>query len=182
MKISEILVEAPNDATAKMKQFVQQNKAELNKGQNDAPPGGALVGKIAPGTLARDKNVAAQRDPGRQAGSYTQKTTTPTVQTPPVAKPAAAPAPRGGGADRMPVAKPAAAPAKVSAPARPASADALAQKAGANIGLASTVSGSATNQAAQDKFNQRQPQAVAKKAKQPTKTVGAGGMSDDDRK
>ena len=46
----------------------------------------------------------------------------------------------------------------------------------------SNVAGSATNQAAQDKFNQRQPQAVAKKAKQPTKTVGAGGMSDDDRK
>jgi len=174
MKISEILVEAPNDATAKMKQFVQQNKAELNKGQNDAPPGGALVGKIAPGTLARDKNVAAQRDPGRQAGSYTQKTTTPTVQTPPVAKPAAAPAPRGGGADRMPVAKPAAAPAKVSAPARARTA--LPQASNSN------VAGSATSQAAQDKFNQRQPQAVAKKAKQPTKTVGAGGMSDDDRK
>ncbi len=174
MKISEILVEAPNDATAKMKQFVQQNKAELNKGQNDAPPGGAVVGKIAPGTLARDKNVAAQRDPGRQAGSYTQKTTTPTVQTPPVAKPAAAPAPRGGGADRMPVAKPAAAPAKVSAPARARTA--LPQASNSN------VAGSATNQAAQDKFNQRQPQAVAKKAKQPTKTVGAGGMSDDDRK
>jgi len=155
MKISEILVEAPNDATAKMKQFVQQNKAELNKGQNDAPPGGALVGKIAPGTLARDKNVAAQRDPGRQAGSYTQKTTTPTVQTPPVAKPAAAPA-------------------KVSAPARARTA--LPQASNSN------VAGSATSQAAQDKFNQRQPQAVAKKAKQPTKTVGAGGMSDDDRK
>lgn len=169
MKISEILVEAPNDATAKTKQFVQQNKAELNKGQNNAPAGGAVVGKIAPGTLARDKNVAAQRDPDRQAGSYTQ-TTTPTVQTPPVAKPAAAPAPRGGGADRMPVAKPATAPAPTRART------ALPQASNSN------VAGSATNQAAQDKFNQRQPQAVAKKAKQPTKTVGAGGMSDDDRK
>lgn len=172
MKISEILVEAPNDATAKMKQFVQQNKAELNKGQNNAPAGGAVVGKIAPGTLARDTNVAAQRERSVGLDAFGGKGAD--VSKPAVAKPAAAPAPRGGGADRMPVAKPAAAPAKVSAPARARTA--LPQASNSN------VAGSATNQAAQDKFNQRQPQAVAKKAKQPIKTVGAGGMSDDDRK
>ena len=149
MKISEILVEAPNDATAKMKQFVQQNKAELNKGQNNPPAGGAVVGKIAPGSLARDKNVAAQRDPNRQAGSYTQKTTTPTVKTPPVAKPAQTSnadyrANSEAGRGTPPAAQPAAAPAKVSAPARARTA--LPQASNSN------VAGSATNQAAQDKF------------------------------
>lgn len=149
MKISEILVEAPNDATAKTKQFVQQNKAELNKGQNNAPAGGAVVGKIAPGTLARDTNVAAQRERSVGLDAF-----------------------GGKGAD---VSKPAVAkPAATSSPTRARTA--LPQASNSN------VAGSATSQSAQDKFNQRQPQAVAKKAKQPTKTVGAGGMSDDDRK
>ena len=216
MKISEILVEAPNakaiadlikqnpdltqaqiaallkggrqvakpkDATEKMKQFVQQNKAELNKGQNTKV--GGTIGKIAPGTLARDKNVAAQRDPKRQAGSYTQKTTTPTV---PVAKPKAAPAPRGGGADRMPVAKPTAV-AKPSAIVNPgakagqtpsAAGEFGSNKPRANIASTTNMSGAATNPQASAKFDQSKPTAVAKPAKkigiQPGKMPSADTM------
>jgi len=172
MKISEILVEAPNDATAKTKQFVQQNKAELNKGQSNAPAGGAVVGKIAPGTLARDTNVAAQRERSVGLDAFGGKGAD--VSKPPVAKPAAAPTPR--------IATPmdagefaSTSPAKTT-PAPTRARTALPQASNSN------VAGSATNQSAQDKFNQRQPQAVAKNAKQPIKTVGAGGMSDDDRK
>lgn len=170
MKISEILVEAPNDATAKTKQFVQQNKAELNKGQNNAPAGGAVVGKIAPGTLARDTNVAAQRERSVGLDAFGGKGAD--VSKPDVAKPAATSSPT-----RARTALPQASAPTVKTTSAPARArTALPQASNSN------VAGSATNQAAQDKFNQRQPQAVAKKAKQPIKTVGAGGMSDDDRK
>ena len=104
MKISEILVEAPNDATAKMKEFLRKNKGKLTQDELDAYFGkqGGKIGNIDPGTLVRDKNVAAQRernvglDPFGGKGADVSKA---------VAKPKAAPAPRGGGADRMPVAK-----------------------------------------------------------------------------
>jgi len=93
MKISEILVEAPDDATAKMKEYLRKNKGKLTPDQLDAYFGkqGGKIGKIAYGTLARDKNVAAQRNSSRQAGSYTKKTTTPTVITQPDAKTVAKP-------------------------------------------------------------------------------------------
>ena len=52
----------PANITDIVKQYVQQNEAELNKGQNDAPAGGAVVGEIPAGTLVRDINVAAQRE------------------------------------------------------------------------------------------------------------------------
>ena len=105
MKISEILVEAPNDATAKMKEFLRKNKGKLTQDELDAYFGkqGGKIGNIAPGTLARDKNVAAQRERNVSIDAFGGKGADVSKA---VAKPKAAPAPRGGGADRMPVAKP----------------------------------------------------------------------------
>jgi len=105
MKISEILVEAPNDATAKMKEFLRKNKGKLTQDELDAYFGkqGGKIGKIAPGTLVRDINVAAQGERNISIDAFGGKGADVSKA---VAKPKAAPAPRGGGADRMPVAKP----------------------------------------------------------------------------
>jgi hypothetical protein len=60
----------PANITDIVKQFVQQNKAELNKGQNDAPAGGAVVGEIPAGTLVRDISVQAQRERSIGLGAF----------------------------------------------------------------------------------------------------------------
>jgi hypothetical protein len=190
MKISEILVEAPDDATAKMKEYLRKNKGKLTPDQLDAYFGkqGGKTGKIAYGTLARDKNVAAQRDSSRQAGSYTKKTTTPTVQTPglggsqtatkiAVAKPNT-PTPGLGGsqkATRIAVAKPNTPPpglggsqkaTRIKAGQTPSAAGEFgSNKPRANIASTTNMSGAATNPQASAKFDQSKPTAVAKPAK-----------------
>jgi len=199
MKISEILVEAPNDATAKMKEFLRKNKGKLTQDELDAYFGkqGGKIGKIAPGTLVRDINVAAQGERNISIDAFGGKGADVSKA---VAKPKAAPAPRGGGADRMPVAKPTAV-AKPNTPppgtpvAKPSAIVNPGAKAGqtpsaagefgsnkprANIASNSNVSGSATNQQAANKFKQANTTAVAKPAKkigiQPGKMPSADTM------
>ena len=97
MRIDEFVFGKKNtsDATAKVKQYVQKNKAELNKGQDEKV--GGTIGKIAAGSLARDTNVAAQRERnvGLDAfgGTGADKTPTPMdageFADTPVAKPTA---------------------------------------------------------------------------------------------
>jgi hypothetical protein len=201
MKISEILVEAPNDATAKMKEFLRKNKGKLTQDELDAYFGkqGGKIGNIDPGTLVRDKNVAAQRERNVGLDAFGGKGADVSKA---VAKLKAAPAPRGGGADRMPVAKPTA----VAKPNTPPPGTAVAKpkksaivnpgaKAGqtpsaagefgsnkprANIASTTNMSGAATNPQASAKFDQSKPTAVAKPAKkigiQPGKTPSADTM------
>ena len=203
MKISEILVEAPDDATAKMKEYLRKNKGKLTPDQLDAYFGkqGGKIGKIAYGTLARDKNVAAQRNSSRQAGSYTKKTTTPTVITQPDAKTVAKPnTPPPGTA----VAKPKKAPrymrgqpgefagtpvakTKKSAIVNPgvkagqtasAAGEFGSNKPRANIASTTNMSGAATNQQAASKFAKARPKAVAKPKKAPMPDNWRDGVGD----
>ena len=228
MRIDEFVFGKKNtsDATAKVKQYVQKNKAELNKGQDEKV--GGTIGKIAAGSLARDTNVAAQRERnvGLDAfgGTGADKTPTPMdageFAGTPVAKPTAVAKPNTP-PPGTPVAKPTAvAKPKTSTPKTPTPMDAgefagtpVAKakksaivnknvKAGQTADAAgefgsakaktstpkrarsvlprastSSVAGTATSKAAQDKFNQRQPKSVAKKTKKPSGTIG--DMSDE---
>ena len=177
MRIDEFVFGKKNtsDATAKVKQYVQKNKAELNKGQDEKV--GGTIGKIAAGSLARDTNVAAQRERnvGLDAfgGTGADKTPTPMdageFADTPVAKPTAVAKPNTP-PPGTPVAKPTAvAKPKTSTPKRARSVLPRAST--------SSVAGTATSKAAQDKFNQRQPKSVAKKTKKPSGTIG--DMSDE---
>ena len=200
MRIDEFVFGKKNtsDATAKVKQYVQKNKAELNKGQDEKV--GGTIGKIAAGSLARDTNVAAQRERnvGLDAfgGTGADKTPTPMdageFADTPVAKPTAVAKPNTP-PPGTPVAKPTAvAKPKTSTPKRARSvlprastssvagtATSTPKRARSVLPRASTssVAGTATSKAAQDKFNQRQPKSVAKKTKKPSGTIG--DMSDE---
>jgi len=180
MRIDEFVFGKKNtsDATAKVKQYVQKNKAELNKGQDEKV--GGTIGKIAAGSLARDTNVAAQRERnvGLDAfgGTGADKTPTPMdageFAGTPVAKAKKSAivnknVKAGQTADAA--GEFGSAKAKTSTPKRARSVLPRAST--------SSVAGTATSKAAQDKFNQRQPKSVAKKTKKPSGTIG--DMSDE---
>jgi hypothetical protein len=98
MKISEILVEAPNvkaiaDLIKQNPNLTQAQIAAILKGGRQNLSIDAVGGKGADVSKAVAKPKAAPAPRGGGADRM------------PVAKPKAAPAPRGGGADRMPVAK-----------------------------------------------------------------------------
>jgi hypothetical protein len=65
MKISEILVEAPNDATAKMKEFLRKNKGKLTQDELDAyfgKQGGKIGIKTLPhNVIQADKQAVIQK-------------------------------------------------------------------------------------------------------------------------
>jgi len=203
MRIDEFVFGKKNtsDATAKVKQYVQKNKAELNKGQDEKV--GGTIGKIAAGSLARDTNVAAQRERnvGLDAfgGTGADKTPTPMdageFAGTPVAKAKKSAivnknVKAGQTADAA--GEFGSAKAKTSTPKRARSvlprastssvagtATSTPKRARSVLPRASTssVAGTATSKAAQDKFNQRQPKSVAKKTKKPSGTIG--DMSDE---
>ena len=183
MKISEILVEAPN-----VKAIADLIKQNPNLTQ-------AQIAAILKGGR---QNLSIDAVGGK--GADVSKA---------VAKPKAAPAPRGGGADRMPVAKtkkaptpmdagefastPVVKPKKSAIVNRGAKAGQTASAAGefgsnkprANIASTTNMSGAATNQQAANKFKQAKPDVsvpntVAKPAKkigiQPGKTPSADTM------